>query len=148
LSKKTQKPLIRIREVLKPSDTGIATKQHEFSNKKWLIKSDFMPIKLKKIFHTQFHIRYGLDNTSLIWEQALKNPQSISGKEKLNEGLNIYTIKAADGTKIGVDRFFYDYFKKYIPNFSLKASRVSPEVSALIIYSGDVAAGMIMPIRL
>ena len=138
-------PEIKISEVFQKSDRALITKQGSYTNGKWLIFKEFITDGIAKRFEKKGIEDKRPDESQIMpkgKEQDLKLEKLIVG-----DRFSYYLAKAEDGTTVGVDRYFYDYFNKHIPNFKLKAAKENPASTPMTIYSGNKKAGVVMTTR-
>jgi len=123
------------------SDRNIISESGEYTNAFWLLKPEFIPEKLKTRMTPLLDGQK--PETKEIWNNAKEgSPKPVSDIVGYVEKPESYILKTAKGENIHVNKFYYDYLKKNIPDFSLKATEPKKPI---IIYSGNKEAGLLMP---
>lgn len=118
----------------------IITSEGYFTNKQWLIKPEFAPENLKKIFSKDI-----VENRPSVEDviEPLRNIVKPAKEVAILEEITIF--RADDGTIAGFKTNWINYFRKQIKDFNLKISDFN---EGSLIYSGHKEAGLIMPKKL
>ena len=139
-----QKPVLS--KFAKRDDKYLTTKQGEYTNGSWLLKSQFVPDKLKTRMKADLMDTH--PDSKSAWDKVGKNPEllgDIDGYYTMEDiDITAYVFKLKSGGNVIVQKPFYDYLQKHIPEFNLKASK--PD-NALGVFSGNKEAGLLMPIK-
>lgn len=124
------------------------TTKNEITNNMWLLKPEFAPKELLFEAHRGEIGKAEKPSSEKVWKRVKSHPL-VNVEDKIyGIGNNdFYVLRTEDGVEFMIDTNFYNYLKKKIPNFNLKAPRgmKSEDPEALMIYSGDKEAGLIMP---
>ncbi len=130
-----------INKFLPKSANRIITKEGEYTNGEWLIKKEFVPPKVKERIDAEPSGRE-VSSKDIYPEDEGSFSQGIVGIANLDY-TPAYILRNAEGVEIGINKDFYDYLDKHIPNFRLTFKK---EDAPAVIYSGRQKAGLIMPV--
>jgi len=122
------------------------TKSGEYVNpeKSWLLKEKFVPPKLKEIFEKEELTTKGELDSTTVWPKEETQPLELWGyipAEYLNKK-PVYVFRTPAGENIAINKYYYDYLNKHIPNLRLEG--LKPE-HPVVIFSGNEKAGLVMP---
>ncbi|MEA3272248.1 MAG: LPD38 domain-containing protein [Patescibacteria group bacterium] len=142
------KPKVNLSKFNPASDKRVVTPNGEYTNSFWLLKPEYVPTKLKERMDKD--LESTKPDSKAIWDSAKEGKLSSVSDEidgyARGYGKDIhYNLKSESGKSIVVNKNYYDYLKKNIKDFSLKANE--QEDGAVVIYSGEEEAGLLMPIQ-